>query len=614
MLRLRFGFTVGAMRRRRFAMLAGSVAVAIMAGCLGSLAGARSSGHPGASAAGRIFTIAGTGVPGTSGDRGPATRAKLEYVGMVASTPDGGFLLIAGDRVRRVSPSGLITTVAGTGERGFSGDGGPAKRAELSAPSGLAVLPGGGFLIADSENERVRRVSPKGIITTVAGTGEPGFSGDRGPATHAELDFPRGLAVLPAGGFLIADYGNERVRRVSPKGIITTVAGTGKFGFSGDGRRATRAKLSGPADVAVLPGGGFLIADEVNERVRRIDTNGIITTVAGTGESSGTWVEGGPAKRAPVSPKGVAALPGGGFLIADSGGVYRVNGNGRITTAAGGMEAQDYDELASADYATGDGGPASRSATGGVNDVATLPGGGFLLTDGPRVRLVTGPSTKLLGFTLGDPRRDRVASGAYVTQVSVSGPSRVSVQLLRGHAIKARRTLIVRQLGWVDIRLNGHFGTGILEIRAVASTGDANATQIRLAAFGGTLLDRWAIKLAGGDRATRVKSSRTRAAGAPTVRTDEPQTARSADDVEPPNYRTPLCQRFSLIRVDCEIESADGTPFACDHVTSLVLRQDGQIYQRDYRCPNTQHPSLFKQKPTAWSNDRWTPLDLSPLR
>jgi hypothetical protein len=193
---------------------------------------------PAGAATDNISTLAGDGTFGFSGDGGPATAAQLNGPIGVAVAADGGILIAdyLNSRVRRVSPTGTITTIAGSGTYGFSGDGGPATAAQLTWPSGVAAT-AGGLLIADPNNERVRRVSPDGTITTIAGTGTHGFSGDGGPATAAQLALPTGVAATADGGLLIADQNNERVRRVSPDGTITTIAGTGTAGFSGDGGR-----------------------------------------------------------------------------------------------------------------------------------------------------------------------------------------------------------------------------------------------------------------------------------------------------------------------------------------------------------------------------------------
>ena len=307
-----------------------------------------------AAATNNIFTVAGTGAAGYSGEGGPASAAELKAPIGVAATPDGGFLIADGgnNRVRRVSPAGTITTVAGTGAAGFAGDGGPASAAQLAFPTGVAATADGGFLIADQGNRRVRRVSPAGTITTVAGTGAGGFAGDGGPASAAQLN-AFGVAATPDGGFLIADHGNHQVRRVSPAGTITTVAGTGAAGFAGDGGPATAAQLDFPTGVAATADGGFLIADVSNNRVRRVSPAGTITTVAGTG-AGGFAGDGGPSIAAQLNaPFGVAATPDGGFLIADNFNyrVRRVAPAGTITTVAG---------TGAAGFG-GDGGPASAA-------------------------------------------------------------------------------------------------------------------------------------------------------------------------------------------------------------------------------------------------------------
>ncbi len=272
------------------------------------------------SPAGTIATVAGNGTAGSSGDGGEATDAQLEDPEGVAATADGGFLIadFGNDRVRRVSPGGTITTVAGNGTTGFSGDGGPATAAQLDGPVWVAATAGGGFLIADVDNNRVRRVSPGGTITTVAGSSATsGFSGDGGPAIAAELGSPDGVAPTADGGFLIADFDNHRVRRVSPNGTITTVAGSTQ-GFSGDGGPAIAAQLNGPAGIAVTPGGGFLIGDINNNRVRRVSPGGTITTVAGSG-AAGFSGDGGLGTAAQLSlPVGVAVTADGGILIGDT--------------------------------------------------------------------------------------------------------------------------------------------------------------------------------------------------------------------------------------------------------------------------------------------------------
>jgi len=230
------------------------------------------------SAGGVITRVAGTtGTAGSGGDNGPATDAQLSLPFGVAVTADGGFLItdLANHVVRKVSAAGVITRVAGTGTAGSGGDDGPATDAQLNNPQGIAVTADGGFLIADTFNRVVRLVSAGGVITRVAGTtGVVGSSGDDGSATDAQLNNLSGVAVTADGGFLIADPDNQVVRKVSAGGVITRVAGTGTTGSSGDDGPATDAQLNFPSRVAVTADGGFLIADTFNQVVRKVEPNG----------------------------------------------------------------------------------------------------------------------------------------------------------------------------------------------------------------------------------------------------------------------------------------------------------------------------------------------------
>ncbi|HEX6013190.1 MAG TPA: hypothetical protein VFY87_15585, partial [Geminicoccaceae bacterium] len=341
---------------------------------------------PAHAAPGDIFTFAGTGAAGFGGDGGPATSAALRQPTAVAWLADGSALLAdyANHRIRRVSPSGLITTVAGTGTAGSSGDGGPATSARLTLPTDVEPTADGGFLIADYGNRRVRMVSPAGIITTVAGTGAEGTSGDGGPATSAQLAAPTSVAVKGDGGFLVADAGAHRVRRVSPGGTITGVAGTGNPGGTGDGGSAVNARLNAPVGVAALADGGFLVTEYEGHRVRRVSAAGVITRVAGTG-SAGSAGDGGAATAAGLNkPVGVSTTSDGGFLIGDSlnGRVRKVSADGTISTVAGTGEP-GY---------SGDGGPAVLARLASPNAAVENTSGAILIADGGsnRLRLIEG--------------------------------------------------------------------------------------------------------------------------------------------------------------------------------------------------------------------------------
>jgi NHL repeat len=318
---------------------------------------------------GTIVNVAGT-TAGFAGDGGPATQAQLNAPSDVAFLSPTSVVIadFNNDRIRQIRPDGTIVTAAGTG-RGFGGDGGPAASAQLDRPRGVTALPGGGYLIADTFNHRIRRVAPDGTITTVAGTTQ-GFSGDGAGALKAQLSLPSDTAVLSGGGFLIADTGNDRIRRVAPDGTISTVAGTSR-GFGGDGGPATAAQLNQPRDIAIASDGAILIADTGNDRIRRIDPNGTIGTVAGVG--AGFAGDGDPARGARLhSPFSVAALPHRGFLFADTANnrVRRVTPLGAIFTVAGGAAGN-----------AGNGGLAKNAQLNQPGAVTTAPGGGFLVVD-----------------------------------------------------------------------------------------------------------------------------------------------------------------------------------------------------------------------------------------
>jgi hypothetical protein len=324
-----------------------------------------------------IYTVAGGG--GSLGDGGQAVAVQLSGPTGVAEMPDGGYLIadFLAHRVRRVAPNGVITTVAGTGAAGFSGDNGPATAAQLTNPTEVEPLPGGGFLISDRGNNRVRRVDAGGTITTVVGTGTNASDGDGGPATAAAVSGPRALAVHPDGGFLVGEQFGHRVRRVNANGIISTVAGTGASGGGGDGGPATAAQLTTPTGLTVRPNGSFLVADFGNDRVRQVSADGTISTVYGGGTLSGN---GGPATAALANgPTDVDLTGDGGFVVVEQDGqvVRRVSPTGRLTTIAG---------TGAVGFA-GDGGPATAAQLSNPNGLAVTTDGGVLIADFSNARI-----------------------------------------------------------------------------------------------------------------------------------------------------------------------------------------------------------------------------------
>lgn len=234
-----------------------------------------------------IATTAGTGSFGYNGE-GIATASAIAHPSGIASDAAGNIYI--GDsfnhRIRRVTPAGEISTFAGTGAATFGGDGGPATQAQLYHPEGLAFDRGGNLFVADSVNQRIRRISPSGIITTVAGNGIAGWEGDGGPATSAKLFYPTAVTVDSSGNLFVADLLNNIVRKVdAASGVISTVAGTGTAGLSGDGGQATSARLSQPRGLAIDSSGNLYISDS-NGRIRKVNPSGVITTVAGGGNSN----------------------------------------------------------------------------------------------------------------------------------------------------------------------------------------------------------------------------------------------------------------------------------------------------------------------------------------
>ena len=234
---------------------------------------------------GIITTIAGNGRAGFSGDNGPALKASLNFPAGLCLDEIGNLYVADRNnhRVRRIDTSGIITTIAGTGAPDWGGDGGPAVEAHLNYPSDLECDDKGNLYISDRSNNRIRKVNSNGVISTVVGLGLPEFGGDFGPATEAFLKYPFGIDLDKKGNLYIADRGNNRIRKVDPHGIITTVAGDGTHFFAGDYGPATRASLAYPTDVVADHRGNLYIADRNNNRIRRVDPLGIMSTVMGIG-------------------------------------------------------------------------------------------------------------------------------------------------------------------------------------------------------------------------------------------------------------------------------------------------------------------------------------------
>jgi sugar lactone lactonase YvrE len=350
------------------------------------LAAAVASAQTGPLANGYIYTYAGNGIQGYSGDGGAASTAELSWPRGV-SLDAGGNLYIAdtsNDRIRRVdAASGIVTTVVG-GTQGSSGDGGPAISAELSYPEGVTSDAAGNLYIADTLNNRIRKVdAATGIITAVAGNGTGGFGGDGGLATNALLDVPAAVALDTSGDIYVADTGNNCIRRVDAiTGIIITVAGDGNAGFSGDGGPATKAELTTPFGIAVDASGNLYIPGDL--RIREVSAaTAIITTIAGNG-IQGYSGDGGPAVDAEFwDTEGVTVDTSGNLYIADTadGTIRRVSAATGIIITVAGDGVDGYG---------GDGGPTTSAELHYPEDAALDGAGNLYIADtwNNRVRVV----------------------------------------------------------------------------------------------------------------------------------------------------------------------------------------------------------------------------------
>jgi hypothetical protein len=342
-----------------------------------------------------ISTVVGNNSlgPGFSGDTFAATSAQLNTPIQIALDSSHNLYIAdsVNQRIRKVTASnGNISTVAGNGTEGWTGDGGAATSATLFNPYGVWLDQSGNIYIGDLQNEVVRKVSTGGTITTFAGDNAPGYSGDGGPATSATMTYPFGVVGDSAGNIYIADSNDNRVRRVAPNGTISTYAGNGTGGFSGDGGPATSAEIHRPFGLALDSAGNLYIADSLNNRIRKVSPGGIITTVAGNGTStSATLGDGGPATSAQINtPYGVAIDPAGDILIADylNQRIRRVTTGGIINTIAGGPRTG---------YA-GDGGPAVNASLSLPTDVAVDTNGLIYVVDSQNnvIRLLTPPAPR----------------------------------------------------------------------------------------------------------------------------------------------------------------------------------------------------------------------------
>ena len=380
-------------------------------------------------ATGTIATVAGNGSQAFSGDGGPATAAAISAPNGVGVDAAGNLYIgdTGNNRIRKVSAAtGIITTIAGNGVSGFSGDGGPASAATLGGPRGIAVDAAGNVYVTDFDNLRIRRIDAASItISTVAGNGSRGSSGDGGPAVAASIDACFGVAVDSSGNLFIASTFTSKVRRVAAAtGIISTVAGNGSLGFSGDDGTATEAKLFTPHGVEVDGSGNLYIADTNNNRIRLVAANtGVISTIAGNG-AVGFVGDGGPAVNAALAfPYGVAVDASNNLYIADRNhhSIRRVDAaTGVITTVAGGRLGF-----------SGDGGPATAASLTYPTAVAIDRTGNLFIadTENQRIRKVSAQSG-IISTVAGNGSKGFSGDGGAATSGSMAAPSGIAVDSL----------------------------------------------------------------------------------------------------------------------------------------------------------------------------------------
>lgn len=382
---------------------------------------------PIASSAGIITTIVGNGYDGNSGDGGQAINAEMVFPESIAVDSAGNIYIPDSSNgvVRKVAAStGIITTIAGNGTQGYSGDSGPATSAELNTPMAVAVDASGNVYIADYQNNRIRKVTVStGVITTVAGTGTSGYTGDGGSPFSAEISYPLGVAFDSTGNLYIADSGNNVVREIAASsGNITTVAGNHLFGYSGDGNLAASAEMNNPSSIAVDSSGNLYIADSGNNVVRKVTAStGIISTIAGDG-SGGYAGDGGPATSAKLNdPVAISVDASGNLYIADySNFVIRgVSPTGTITTVVG---------TGTAGY-SGDGGPATSAQLSYPHGVALDSAGNLYIADCGNhvVRVVGAASQAQINVSVSPPNATLYASQSQLFSASVANTTNTTV-------------------------------------------------------------------------------------------------------------------------------------------------------------------------------------------
>ncbi len=422
-----------------------------------------------------ITTIAGSGVSGYSGDGAAATLARLQRPNGIASDASGNVYITdySNNVIRKINPSGVITTIVGTSSLGFSGDGGPATAATVSSPFDVALDATGNIYFTDELNHRIRMVNTSGIITTIAGSSTSGFFGDGGPATAARLSRPTGLAFDATGNLYFSDFSNHRIRRITPAGIISTVMGTGITSFNGDGLPATATNIGSPNFITFDQAGNLLVSDVSNVRIRMINSFGVVSTIAGN-SFTGSSGDGGPATAANLNlSAGIAVDGAGNIYISD-------NGNNRIRVVNSQGIINAYSGTGTAGY-FGDNGPPTAARFRNPSDIAFDDDGNMLIADynnhvvrkiapiGSVLAPISGSSTVCLGssITLTNTTSGGTWSSSNTSIATVTG----------GGVVSGAAT------GVVDISYSVISGCGI---QSVVQSATVNPVPVTPAAITGT--------------------------------------------------------------------------------------------------------------------------------
>ncbi len=418
-----------------------------------------------------ITTEAGNGIASSTGDGGSALAASFNNPAGAYYDAVGNIYVVeySGHRIRKINTAGIVSTFAGTGVAGFAGDGGPATAARFYYPIDLVDDAAGNVYIVDNTNHRIRKVDVAGNISTYAGNGIPGYSGDGGPATAASLRNPNRMTIDAAGNIFIADASNNVIRKINTSGIITTVAGTGVPGFSGDGGPATAAQMSQPLGVGFDANGNMYIADGFNRRIRKVNPSGIISTIAGNG-MSGTSGDGGPAIAATMQyPNGIAVDATCNVYFTDwtAHTVRRINTSGVIATVVG---------LPGLPGFTGDGGPSVAAKINGPDNLTFDPAMNLYIPDfyNNRIRMVANLG-EVSGCPPVIPAASFTSSGTSICQDSCLALTSTSTGLIdsirwqitpSGAAISAPTSVITSvcfpQSGTYTIRLKA-YGSGYVD-------------------------------------------------------------------------------------------------------------------------------------------------------